>query len=48
VNEEYTYLSRLRPLRGGNSPTYNSLILKETGVTKGEQSDRLVHVCRGF
>jgi hypothetical protein len=45
--EKHTYLSWFRPLRGGNSPMSNSLLLKETSVTKGEQRARLVHMCRG-
>jgi hypothetical protein len=44
VNDEDTDLSWFRPLHEGNSPMSIGLILKETCVTKGEQSARLVHV----
>jgi hypothetical protein len=44
ANEEHKDLSWFRPLHGGNIPKYSGLILMEIGVTKGQQSARLVHV----
>jgi hypothetical protein len=44
MNNEHKDLSWFKPFLRDNSPTSNGLILKETGVTTGEQSAQLVHV----
>jgi hypothetical protein len=48
VNNEHTRIyPSLGPFRGGNSPTSSRLILIKTGVTRVEQSARMVRVLKG-